>query len=151
MGPAATPSQTLNAELTNALYHFWFPLSRLLATPDYPEDTGVPDVLLPPINKLRQEIFEITSPLLSAIRRDLGSILARMHRVNFATPTMAEAGSSSPYLQDLGDKLTFVRAALLRPLRLGEMSKQWYACPILEVEVKVLKLSKTGLWIWHGS
>lgn len=85
----------------------------------------MPDLLLPAVSKLRQQLYEVASPLLSAIRRDFGAILSRMHRVNFATPSDSEAGSSSPYLKDLGDKLAFVRGELLRPLKLGEMSKEW--------------------------
>lgn len=85
----------------------------------------MPEALSPPANNLRKELFSITAPLLSAIRKDFTSILSRMHSVNFTAPSSMEAGSSSPYLSDLSDKLGFVRLQLLRPLKLGEMSREW--------------------------
>lgn len=68
--------------------------------------------------------MSIVSPLLEAIRKDLGNILARMHRNDFASPGTTD---SSPYLKDLSDKLVFVRSELLRSLKAGEMTKEWCA------------------------
>jgi hypothetical protein len=36
VGPLATPSQQSNADLITALYHFWSPLSRVMAS--YPSN-----------------------------------------------------------------------------------------------------------------
>lgn len=114
----------MNAELINALYHFWQPLYRTLSS-DFPGSSGIPDLVSPSVGKVRSTLFGIAAPLLGAIRREFSNILARMHKVNFDKPSQNEAGSSSPYMKDLADKLVYVRGEIFGPLKIGEMSKDW--------------------------
>lgn len=69
----------------------------------------------------------MTDSLDVAIKREFSTILARIHRVDFSKPVdpMAMGSSGSPYMQDLLDKLTFLRLEVLGRSSLGEFMRQW--------------------------
>ncbi|GAA5884930.1 hypothetical protein JCM3774_004581, partial [Rhodotorula dairenensis] len=131
LGPLATPSQLQNADLTSALYHLWLPLERALG--DHIE--GVRELLRPSIDRTRSTYVAIVNPLILAIRREFSSLLARMHRTNYAADTTAtaaaggapaiEAGGASAYMTDLTDKLLLVKEEILGAYRVGELARDW--------------------------
>jgi conserved oligomeric Golgi complex subunit 5 len=67
-------------------------------------------------------------PLLTAIRRELGSIIARLHRMDFgkSVDPMAGMGGSSFYMKDLVDKLSFIKNEILSKFVVGEDGQKWY-------------------------
>lgn len=67
-----------------------------------------------------------------AIRREAASILSRLHKVDFAKPfdPMSMGGGASPYMQDLIDKLAFIKRELLSRLSLGEFMREWYVAKL---------------------
>ena len=69
----------------------------------------------------------IKDALDTVIKREMASILSRLHRVDFAKPMdpMAMGGSGSPYMQDLIDKLAFIKSELLSRMSLGDLMRQW--------------------------
>jgi len=147
IGPLATPSQHLNAELINALYHFWQPIQRTIES-DYADMPSVTDIITPVLSKTKNTLFTVVSPLLGAIRREFSNILARMHRLNFDKPSQTEAGSSSPYMKDLGDKLAYIRGEILGPLRVGVLSKEW--CGFSELSlIHIHLIACPGLSTWQ--
>ena len=119
VGPLATPSQQLNAELASTLYHFWTPLTRIQAT--YP--ANIQEQLKTAIQGVRQCLASITTPLLSAVRREFAAIVGRIHKTGFNKPL--DPTSTSVYMQDLSDRFNFVRRQILAPLRVGELMKEW--------------------------
>lgn len=69
----------------------------------------------------------MTDALDVAIKREFSTILARIHRVDFSKPVdpMAMGSASSPYMQDLLDKLSFLRNEVLGRSSLGDFMRQW--------------------------
>lgn len=71
--------------------------------------------------------------MISAIRRDLASIIARLHRVDFsdkaAFDPMSQAGGPSGYMKDLVDKLEFVRTQILARYSVGALNTEWCVSP----------------------
>lgn len=63
-----------------------------------------------------------------AIRREVSSIISRLHRVDFGKtldnlpPSM---GGASAYMKELVDKLTFVRKEILSRYTLGDVTQEW--------------------------
>lgn len=119
VGPLATPSQQLNADLVTALYNFWNPLVRVQGT--YP--ANVQSQLSPAIDNVRKILDSVTGPLLAAARRELSSIVGRIHKTGFGKPL--DPTSVSVYMQDLSDRINFARRQILAPLRVGELTKEW--------------------------
>jgi hypothetical protein len=70
---------------------------------------------------------KIAEALDIAIKREMGSILARLHKVDFAKPMdiMSMGGGASPYMEDLIDKVGFIRTELLGRLSMGEYLREW--------------------------
>ncbi|KAG8988666.1 hypothetical protein FRB90_002602, partial [Tulasnella sp. 427] len=123
VGPTATPQQALNASLVSALYHCWLRLSKLGT--EYHESVAA--VIRSAAQTLKSEYEKVTEPLLLAIRRDLASIAARLHRADFGKtfdPT-AGPGATSAYMKDMVDKLTFVRNEILARFNVGDLMKTW--------------------------
>jgi hypothetical protein len=72
---------------------------------------------------------KVTDALDIALRREFASILSRLHKVDFAKPvdpmSMGGGGGGSPYIQDLIDKLGFVRNEIMGRMSLGEVMRDW--------------------------
>lgn len=89
-----------------------------------------------------------TDSLTAAFRREIGNIIARMHRVDFSKPvdpmSMAGGGGGSPYIKDLADKLTFIRLELLNRMSLGDFMKEWYVPSFLTLNPYLCCSSPTG-------
>lgn len=71
---------------------------------------------------------KIAEALDTALKREAAAILARLHKVDFAKPMdpMSTGGGASAYMQDLIDKLGFVKTELLGRLSMGEYLREWY-------------------------
>ncbi|KAI0329225.1 hypothetical protein GY45DRAFT_1325329 [Cubamyces sp. BRFM 1775] len=124
IGPVATPQQILNGALATCLYHCWSRLDKLRE--EYPE--SVVSILQPVITKLHDTFERIVDPLLAAIRRELGAIIAKLHRMDFSDstdPMAAMGGGASPYMKDLIEKLAFVKNEVLAQYNVPEVSRQW--------------------------
>lgn len=63
----------------------------------------------------------------SSIRRDLGALIAKLHRVDFGKvvdPTSG-MGGPSPYMKELVEKLSFVKTEVLNKFSIGEAGRAW--------------------------
>ncbi|KAI0365669.1 hypothetical protein BV20DRAFT_1099473, partial [Pilatotrama ljubarskyi] len=124
IGPVATPQQVLNGSLATCVYHCWSHLDKLRE--EYPE--SVVSILQPAITKLHDAFERIVDPLLAAIRRELGAIIAKLHRMDFSDnvdPMAAMGGGPSPYMKDLTEKLAFIKNEVLGSYNAPEVSRQW--------------------------
>ena len=67
--------------------------------------------------------------MLSAVRREVAAIIAKLHRMDFSDnmdPMAAMGGGASPYMKDLSEKLTFVKLEVLSQFNVPELSREWY-------------------------
>ncbi|KAA1471874.1 hypothetical protein DENSPDRAFT_800169 [Dentipellis sp. KUC8613] len=123
-GPVASNQQVLNAALATFLYQCETRLRKL--EEEYPE--SVYGVLKPGIKDMQDAFAKIVDPLLAAIKRELGAIVARLHRIDFARPVdpmSAGMGGSSHYVKELVEKLTFVKNEVLSKFSVGEVGREW--------------------------
>lgn len=82
------------------------------------------------VQRLHDTFERVVDPLLAAIRRELGAIIAKLHRMDFSNnvdPMAAMGGGPSPYMKDLIEKLAFVKNEVLAQYNAPEVSRQWYA------------------------
>ncbi|KAL6308073.1 Golgi transport complex subunit 5-domain-containing protein [Sparassis latifolia] len=124
VGPAATAQQVVNGQLATCLYHSWYRLQKL--QDEYPE--GVMSILKPGITNILSAFEHIVDPLLAAIRREVGAIIAKLHRMDFgqtADPMSAMSGGPSPYMKDVAEKLSFIKEEILSLLNVPDVSRQW--------------------------
>ncbi|KAG7090850.1 hypothetical protein E1B28_009932 [Marasmius oreades] len=133
VGPSATPTQVLNGSLATFLHHCHFKITKLFD--EYSDD--ISQILKPNTEKLDQAYQKIVDPILTAIRRDLGNIIDRIHRTDFgrSDPT-AGMGGASLYMKDLVDKLTFIRNEILSRLLVGE-DVQKFVVSIVKFVLKI--------------
>ncbi|KAF7966680.1 hypothetical protein HWV62_37514 [Athelia sp. TMB] len=110
IGPSATAGQMVNGQAAAFLYNCWARLEKL----EGDHSDSVYAALKPSIKSIHQSYTNIIEPLLTSIRRELGSIIARLHRIDFSkAPADMDHGGASPYVKDLVEKLTFLRTELL--------------------------------------
>ncbi|KAK7472882.1 hypothetical protein VKT23_000990 [Stygiomarasmius scandens] len=148
-GPSASPSQILNGSLATCLYHCHLRLSKL--SEEHSE--AVIQVIAPSIEKVKIAYERLVEPLLTAIRRELGSIIARLHRTDFGKTLdpMGGMGGSSFYMKDLVDKLSFIKNEVLNKFMVGEDVQKWvlsivkYVLRTFVLHVSITKpLSESG-------
>ncbi|KIK67031.1 hypothetical protein GYMLUDRAFT_156005 [Collybiopsis luxurians FD-317 M1] len=110
-GPSATPAQTLNASVATCLYHCHSRLVVLQA--EYSE--AIFQMIRPSIDQICLLFERVVDPLLTAIRRELSAIIARLHRIDFSKSVDKSAGMGGPsfYMKDLVDKLSFIKSEVL--------------------------------------
>ena len=67
------------------------------------------------------------NPILTAIRRELGSIIAKMHRFDFgrSSDQMAGMGGASLYMKDLVERLAFIKIEILSKFAVGDEKRTW--------------------------
>ncbi|CCL99844.1 uncharacterized protein FIBRA_01868 [Fibroporia radiculosa] len=124
LGPSATPAQVLNGQLATCLYHCSSRLEKL--QDEYPE--GVMSYIKPSIVNMNRAFERIVDPLLAAVRRELGAILARLHRLDFsdaADPMSAMGGGPSLYMKDVVEKLSFIKNEIFVQFHAPDASRQW--------------------------
>ncbi|KAF9451293.1 hypothetical protein P691DRAFT_773277 [Macrolepiota fuliginosa MF-IS2] len=125
IGPTATPQQISNGQLASFLYHCWTRLLKL--GEEYPET--VYGILEASNQNIHRSCERLTDPLLAAIRRDLGAIIAGLHRIDFgkSVDPLAGMGRSSLYTKELAEKLNFFKSEILSKYDVGDVSKSWVA------------------------
>ncbi|KAF8135793.1 Golgi transport complex subunit 5-domain-containing protein [Boletus edulis] len=111
LGPMATPQQLLNGQVATCLYCCWTKLDKLMEE----HTESVSATIGPSIIKMRSRYDQIVDPLLSAIKKELAGIMARLHRLDLRKTNDPKSGMSgtSLYMKDLVDKLNFVKTGLL--------------------------------------
>ncbi|KAF7298173.1 ACT domain-containing protein [Mycena chlorophos] len=119
VGPTATAQHVINTSLASCLYHCWSRLAKLR------EEHGesVFSVIQPGITKIFAAYEEIVKPVRQAIHRELGAIIARVHRLNLAKA--AGTGGASLYMKDLVEKLGFIKTEILSKYNLGDAMREW--------------------------
>lgn len=110
LGPMATPQQILNGQVATCLYYCWTNLEKLAE--DHTESVAA--LVRPGVKKLRGTYDGIVDPLLTAIRRELASIVSRLHRVDLQKAMDPMAGMAGPslYMKDLTDRLNYVKTQI---------------------------------------
>ncbi|KZT65969.1 hypothetical protein DAEQUDRAFT_813938 [Daedalea quercina L-15889] len=124
IGPSATPSQVLNGQLATCLHNCWARLEKL--QDEYPE--GVLAYLRNGIANVNRAVEQIVEPLMGAVRRELGAIIAKLNRMDFSDavdPMSAMGGGPSPYMKDLVEKMTFIRTEVLVQYNVPERIREW--------------------------
>lgn len=83
--------------------------------------------MLPIVSRLEEAYKRNANALDVAFKREISAILSRLHRVDFAKPMdpMSMGGGASPYMQDLIDKLGFMRSELLSRMSMGDFMRDW--------------------------
>ncbi|KAG1810818.1 Golgi transport complex subunit 5-domain-containing protein [Suillus variegatus] len=115
LGPMATPQQVLNGQVATCLYYCWTNLEKVAE-----EHTESAATLV----KAGVKVSLI--PLLTAIRRELASIISRLHRVDLQKATNPMAGMAGPsmYMKDLADKLNYVKTQIFTNFT-SDMTQSW--------------------------
>ncbi|KAG1776989.1 Golgi transport complex subunit 5-domain-containing protein [Suillus placidus] len=110
IGPMATPQQILNGQVATCLYYCWTKLEKVAE--EHTESAAA--LVRPGIKKLHVTYDSIVDPLLMAIRRELASIVSRLHRVDLQKAMDPMAGMAGPslYMKDLADKLNYVKTQI---------------------------------------
>ncbi|KAG1765762.1 Golgi transport complex subunit 5-domain-containing protein [Suillus occidentalis] len=110
LGPMATPQQILNGQVATCLYYCWTNLEKVAE--EHTESAAA--LVRPGVKKLHATYDGIVDPLLSAIRRELASIVSRLHRVDLQKAMDPMAGMAGPslYMKDLADKLNYVKTQI---------------------------------------
>jgi len=124
VGPSATPQQVLNGQLGSCLYHCRSRLERL----DEEYSEGVIAIVRPSVEKIKRAFDQIVDPLLSAVRRELGAIIAKLHRIDLsdsADPNAAMGGGASSYMKDLSEKLGYIKSEVFVLFNIPELVQEW--------------------------
>ncbi|VDC03616.1 unnamed protein product [Peniophora sp. CBMAI 1063] len=117
VGPSASPQLAENALVATSAYTAWARLRKI--EDEYPEAVCV--ILRPSIAELRALVDRIVDPLLAAMKRELGATVARIHT---ATPPV-EMGASSAYVQEIVEKLNFIKREVFSRFRVEDASREW--------------------------
>ncbi|KIJ67605.1 hypothetical protein HYDPIDRAFT_84403 [Hydnomerulius pinastri MD-312] len=122
LGPMATPQQILNGQVATCLYHCWTKLEKLMEE----HADSISTLIGPSITKIRAVYNQIVEPLLTAIKRELAAIVARLHRLDLqkAMDPMAGMAGTSLYMKDLVDKLNFVKTGIFSNFA-SEVTRAW--------------------------
>jgi len=124
LGPVCTPQMAQNAHLASFLYNCWLGLNKL--------DDGYSANVLSLLKSVKEEInraySRIVDPLLLAIRRDLGAIIAKLHKLDLSKGIDASAsghGGASTYMKDLIERINFIKTEVLSRFSVGDASREW--------------------------
>ncbi|KAH9018023.1 Golgi transport complex subunit 5-domain-containing protein [Lactarius pseudohatsudake] len=121
-GPVATPQLVHNLSLAMFLYH----CGRLRALEEeYSSDVYA--ILRPAVVDATETYGRIVDPLLTAIKSESSGIIAKLHRepARSADP-LSDMGGSSAYVQELTEKLSFVKTEILAQLGSTEgVAREW--------------------------
>ncbi|KAJ3915686.1 Golgi transport complex subunit 5-domain-containing protein [Lentinula edodes] len=122
-GPSPTPAQVINSSVATCLYHCH---SRLVKLSEEYSD-ALFQVISPNIDKIHATYEHIVDPLLTAIRRELGAIIARLHRNDFGKSSDRAAGMGGPsfYMKDLVDKLSYIKMEVLSRFLVEGDNHKW--------------------------
>ncbi|KAG8706602.1 hypothetical protein FRC08_000952 [Ceratobasidium sp. 394] len=124
VGPLGTAQQSLNAQLFTMLHTCYVRLDKLEG--EFHESVTV--LLKSAIKKLQRQCESISEPLLSAIRRDFGLVLVRIHRVDFSRSLEGGAmvgGGASGYMKEVSAKLMFLRNEIFSKFSVADVVQDW--------------------------
>ena len=136
IGPQATAAENVNAQFASCLYHCWYNLTFVES--EFPGKVW--EILKPAVNVSGRSVtlcsrqslhitsLRITTPLDIAFKREFSTIIGRIHKVDFSRPVdpMSMNGQGgSPYMQDLVDKLAFIKREILGRLSMGDYMRNW--------------------------
>ena len=80
----------------------------------------------PPEQMMREQYEKVVDPVLSAVRRDCGAIIATLHKFDFGKSGPAVGGGgASVYMEELTAKLNFVKQEILERYAGMEVVRQW--------------------------
>ncbi|KDQ57683.1 hypothetical protein JAAARDRAFT_156584 [Jaapia argillacea MUCL 33604] len=123
IGPTSTQQQALNGSLATCLYHCWSRLQKL--EDEYPQP--VYGILRLAIESIHGTYDRIVDPLLNAIKRELASVIAKLHRNDFSAapdPMSGMGGSASMYMKELTEKLSFIKLEILSKFNVGQGGRE---------------------------
>ncbi|KAG1862894.1 Golgi transport complex subunit 5-domain-containing protein [Suillus tomentosus] len=122
LGPMATPQQVLNGQVATCLYYCWTNLEKVAE--EHPESAAT--LVKAGVKRLHLTYDGIVDPLLMAIRRELASIVSKLHRVDLQKATNPMAGMAGPslYMKDLADKINYVKTQIFTNFA-SDMTQSW--------------------------
>ena len=75
---------------------------------------------------MQEQYEKAVDPVLSAIKRDCGAILATLHRLDFGKSGPATGGGgASVYMEELAAKMNFVKQEILERYAGMDVVRQW--------------------------
>lgn len=97
----------------------------------------------------------VVEPVLTAIRRELGAIVAKLHRIDFnkTVDPMAGMGGSSFYMKDLVEKLSFIKEEVLSRFNVGEAGREWsvMSCAIINYDLTLTSIISGWVRLFNSS
>jgi conserved oligomeric Golgi complex subunit 5 len=78
--------------------------------------------------KIKDTFESITQPIMSGLRRDLGAIISRMHKLDFGKglDESISIDGTNMYMKNLSERLVFIRNDVLLPINTGDTNKERY-------------------------
>ena len=66
-------------------------------------------------------------PVITAVRRELAAVIAKLHRIDFAKTSdpMVGLGGPSFYMKDLVEKMSYIKSEILSRYSVGHESSLW--------------------------
>ena len=75
---------------------------------------------------MQEQYEKVVDPVLSAVKRDCGAILATLHRLDFGKSGPAiGGGGASIYMEELAAKMNFVKQEILERYAGMDVVRQW--------------------------
>ena len=75
---------------------------------------------------MQEQYEKVVDPVLSAVKRDCGAILATLHRLDFGKSGPAVGGGgASVYMEELATKMNFVKQEILERYAGMDVVRQW--------------------------
>lgn len=75
---------------------------------------------------MQEQCEKVVDPVLSAVKRDCGAILATLHRLDFGKSGPATGGGgASVYMEELAAKMNFVKQEILERYVGMEVVRRW--------------------------
>ncbi|KAF8626868.1 hypothetical protein AX15_004686 [Amanita polypyramis BW_CC] len=123
IGPSASPQQVSNAQIATCLYQCWFALEQLKEI----HSNIVFATLQPGIQEIHKLYDSLIKPIKTSIRREIGAIVSKLHRIDLGKPVNPDSGlgGASLYIRDLTEKLSFIKSEILSRYNLNETGRAW--------------------------
>lgn len=77
---------------------------------------------------MHQAYERLMEPIMTAVRRELGAAIAKLHRMDFdkTMDPMSGMGGASFYMKDLVEKLAFIKNEIISQYSIGEAKRAWF-------------------------
>ncbi len=92
------------------------------------------------MQEINRAYSRIVDPLLLAIRRDLGAIIAKLHKLDLSKGIDASAsghGGASTYMKDLIERINFIKTEVLTRFSVGDATREWWALQLHYSDPKI--------------